>query len=254
MKKRTYVLLFIVIALVWFFNSTSGEYGRKYSPDNQYSVYSSSYHSNIFRMAMPGQGGDQKGKLFLYDEIEKKVIATGEIVMISLTGDIQWEKNSAYYIGDDYPNSLNYWELPREIKFPFRVNYPNNITKMFRPDSSTVLWESRKENVLGLNLEVYKCDFNNKNEITLETFTEYFPELKKVDTIKEGTNLLELIPRVITQKLCRNGVLTNFQKTKGYYNSSNCECGVSISYSQNGDIISKINYEDCYNKNFECKE
>jgi hypothetical protein len=81
----------ILIGLIYlFFNYTTGEYYRIYSPDQQYSVYASKKIYEIFLPAMPGQSGDASGKVFLYDEIEKKVINSGKIPMVSMTSDIEY--------------------------------------------------------------------------------------------------------------------------------------------------------------------
>ncbi len=134
MKKIALSIILIVIILVVFLMSTSGEYYRTYSPDKQYSVYASKNNWELFSMRMSDDNGDASGKVFLYDEIEKKIINQAKIPMISLTRDLLWADSIAYYKREnDYPNITNPWKLPRSIVYPIadfhksRERNPNNL-------------------------------------------------------------------------------------------------------------------------------
>ncbi len=120
MKLKQFIIIGLILTvtgLIAFLSSLGGEYYRTYSPDKQYSVFAQKYNYENFLPGMLGGGGDARGRLVLYDEIEKKIIDKGEIIMLSLTPEIQWEENHAYYIGEEnYPNILRPWTLPRKIK------------------------------------------------------------------------------------------------------------------------------------------
>jgi len=96
--------------------STSGEYYRTYSPDRQYSVYASKYYYERFMPRMPGQSGDAAGKVFLYDEVEKRVINSATIPILWMTEAIVWDQDNAYFKGTYYPYAGNPWRLPRPIQ------------------------------------------------------------------------------------------------------------------------------------------
>lgn len=109
-------LLLSVTGILIFMYTTHGEYYRTYSPDSQYSVYASKYRWNTYMPAMPGQGGDGSGKVYLFDEKEKKILHHAHIPMISMTEGIIWESDSAFFKGPNKPNLLDPWILPRPVK------------------------------------------------------------------------------------------------------------------------------------------
>jgi hypothetical protein len=116
--KQIFIILLtvsLIAFLVWVY-STSGTYYKTYSPDRQYSVYAEKYNWEMLNAVMPGGGGDHSGKLFLYDEVKKKVIGKAETQMISRAGDIMWGTTTAYYVGDEYPTIINPWKLPRPVR------------------------------------------------------------------------------------------------------------------------------------------
>lgn len=108
------LLLALFFAYLFFF-VPFGESRRTYSPDGQYSVYASTYIYDAFIPRMPGGGSDKEAVVYLYDEIEKKVINKGHVAMLWLTPEIEWDKEVAYYKGEDVPNAAEPWELPRPI-------------------------------------------------------------------------------------------------------------------------------------------
>ncbi len=116
--KKIGCLLFLLIPIflcyVIFF-VPFGQSRRTYSPDGQYSVYASTYIYDAFIPRMPGGGSDKQAVVFLYDEIEKKVIAKGYVPMLWLVPEIEWAKEMAYYKGEDIPNAAEPWILPRPI-------------------------------------------------------------------------------------------------------------------------------------------
>ena len=110
------LILFVVgIGFIPYLKSTHGEYYKTFSPDNQYSVYASQYNWEKFIIRMPCGGSVASGVIYLYDEIEDKIINNAHIDLLWLTPEINWTKNTAYFIGDEYPNIMEPWKLPRPI-------------------------------------------------------------------------------------------------------------------------------------------
>ena len=118
MKKIKIFLLIVLvlgIGFIIYLKSTSGEYYKTFSPDNQYSVYASQYNWENFINRFPSGGSDASGVVYLYDEIEDKIINKAHIGMLWLTPEINWTKNTAYFTGDEHPNIIKPWKLPRPI-------------------------------------------------------------------------------------------------------------------------------------------
>jgi len=120
--KRKKLILICFIATVIFIGgyltlfSTSGKYYQTYSPDKQYSVYASKYYYERFMPRMPGQSGDAAGKVYLYDEVENKIINNATIPILWMTESIVWEEDKAYFKGTDYPHAGKPWSLPRPLQ------------------------------------------------------------------------------------------------------------------------------------------
>ncbi|MGI4873572.1 MAG: hypothetical protein ACRYFX_20640 [Janthinobacterium lividum] len=116
-RLRWAVLLLLVLLAAgryWLYSTGSPRY-KLYSPDKQCAVMAAPYRFEQLLSKMPGQAGDAAGKAFLVDEVTHKVVASAEIPMVSLADEIQWTDSTAYFIGDDYPNSLQPWKLPRPL-------------------------------------------------------------------------------------------------------------------------------------------
>lgn len=114
--KKFLLFLFVLLAIIaiWLLRLGDESY-RTYSPDKQYSVYAKRYSWERFVTRFPGGGGDASGIVFLYDEVQKKVIGKAKISMVSNTSSIEWSGNKAYFVGDDYPSIVDPWKLPRPI-------------------------------------------------------------------------------------------------------------------------------------------
>ena len=240
MKKRTYILLSLLagacIFLYYLLNAVRGEYFRTYSPDLQYSVYASAYICNSFSMAMPGHGSDGRGKIFLYDEVEKKIIHSAKISILWTTSEIRWEENAAYYIGEDYPHILDPWRLPRKIKMPYYRDFPDGIRRKYSSfDKLIEEWQSREINGISrLESERY---FDADGNVTIENEYTYYPEKVKDRDIWS----------VVTQKFYENGQLTSIQNREGYERSSGEKCGTWIKYDRDGNVIEEEFFGDCAN-------
>ena len=117
MTRKWFVIsVFVAAALLctayFVLFATSGEYYRTYSPDKQFSVYASKYAYERYMPYMAGHAGDAAGKVYLYDELEKKVIASARIPIMWMTEGIIWEEGKAYFKDLDYPSADNPWILP----------------------------------------------------------------------------------------------------------------------------------------------
>ncbi len=115
--KRIWIVLLIVAAILvgtayFVLFSTRGEYYRTYSPNGKFSVYTSPYFYERHMPRMPGQAGDAAGRVYLYDESEKKVIANAHIPILWITEGIIWEDGKAFFKDADYPSESNPWVLP----------------------------------------------------------------------------------------------------------------------------------------------
>ena len=99
--------------LYWYAYLTEGEYYRTYSPDGQYSVYSAAYNFELYLPIPFHKYSDMSGQVYLYDEVEKKIIDSGYIEMTSLAVDVRWEEDRTHFIGGDFLS----FDLPREIDF-----------------------------------------------------------------------------------------------------------------------------------------
>ena len=113
MKKIFKIVVPILVLLTWYGFSTKGEYYSVMSPDGQYRVYSSAYNYELYLPIPFMRYGDMSGVVYLYDEVEKKIIDSASIEMTSLALDVRWRKDEAHFIGGDFTS----FKLPREIKF-----------------------------------------------------------------------------------------------------------------------------------------
>lgn len=110
MKKLAFLLLLLALAGIWLL-STSGASRKVYSPDKQYSVYSAAYNYEALIPKMPGDGSSASGKVYLYDEIEQKVLESAPIVFVGAVHEVRWREQEAFFIGDEMPH----FDLPRPV-------------------------------------------------------------------------------------------------------------------------------------------
>lgn len=118
MRKTTAVLLAFLMFLGFALVALEGPFYRTYSPDKQYSVFAARHVYQSLIPAMPGGGSDSPARLFLYDEVNERVIARGSIRMMWMTPEIRWGEHSAYYVGENRPSITEPWILPRSIRTP----------------------------------------------------------------------------------------------------------------------------------------
>ena len=235
--KKIYSILIVVtlgfVGLYLYLHTTSGEYYRTYSLDKQYSVYGAKYFYENFMPRFPGQSGDASGKVYLYDEIENKVIGSGEIPMLWMVPDVIFTENEAYYKGGDWIR----WKLPRKILLrEFRVKFPDGVYKELTPFGE--LWhEYQIKDIEGIRVTMYDYYYGDGYP-SIEHDYEYFP-----DKVEDGK-----IWYVLSSKFYREGKLESKYYTKGYYNHIITEkCGMDVRYNiSTGEIIEMKYWGDCY--------
>lgn len=230
------VILLIASALAAFLFSTSGELYRTYSPDKQYSVFAAKYNYEAFVMRMPGGGSDASGKVFLYDEIEKKIIASGSISMVGLTGEIEWTEDEAYFKGGVYPNITNPWKLPRKVKLPYTVEKPKGTFTKYSP-LGWVMHEYQMDTIAGIRLKTgIETYYWEDGTISLQYEYQYLPE-----KTKDGRPW-----KIATYKDYFKGKLVGISQKMGYHmNYPHKPCGLQIEYDGDGTIIKQDTLKDC---------
>jgi len=115
-RKRIFQIgvLAIVTLFVSLGLSTSEEYYSTQSPNGEYRIYVSAYNYAIYTRSSPFiEYGDLRGKVYLYDNIEKKIINSASLSKIKFGKDVQWSKNRVSFKDKNLP----VWKLPREISF-----------------------------------------------------------------------------------------------------------------------------------------
>jgi hypothetical protein len=117
MKKVFKILILPLLLLIWYGLSTKGEYYSVMSPNGQYRVYASAYNYELYLPIPFRRYGDMSGRVYLYDEVAKKIIDSAPIEMTSLALDVRWRKDEAYFIGGDFIS----FKLPHEINVKERV-------------------------------------------------------------------------------------------------------------------------------------
>ncbi|QAR30763.1 hypothetical protein EQP59_05125 [Ornithobacterium rhinotracheale] len=124
MNKRKTILIIIVGVFLFckVSDSISVKLYKKYSKDGQYSVYGTKTFPDLLMPKMPGQGGDVEGTIYLYDEIENKILYSSKIPSIHLIySSFEFSERTAYFVGDELvPNILTPWVLPRPIKNDYK--------------------------------------------------------------------------------------------------------------------------------------
>lgn len=237
--KKFIVFISIILIVIGILFSTSGHYFGFLSPDHQFSIYSSKYN---YEYLLGTEHSYASGKVFLYDQIENKIIAEKKISIISGTQDAQWSEESVSLRCEGLPS----FKLPRKIKLPYTVEYKNGVLKVFRPDGSI----SKEYQILKTNNRLYRIgiekSYNINGQPSLVNTYEYFP-----DTIPGRIND-SLLTQIIKQDSFRNGIhKAHREYQKSLKDNRTCNCGNWIDYSI--EPIRTINYPDCYVKFDDCK-
>jgi hypothetical protein len=102
-----------LLLLIWYGLSTKGEDYICYSPDGQYRVYGAVYNFALWIPVPFLKYRDLTGRVYLYDELEEKIIDSATIQPIESISYVQWYKNEVYFLGG---NEISF-KLPREIEF-----------------------------------------------------------------------------------------------------------------------------------------
>ena len=100
MSKKVKIILVIIGSLilgsVFFTKETSNKYYRTYSPDGQYSRYAT-IKEPIYNFlnfdALPFEKfSDKPGKLYVYDELEDKIVGSSSLEMIGNIYETEWHE------------------------------------------------------------------------------------------------------------------------------------------------------------------
>ncbi|MFK7797757.1 MAG: hypothetical protein AB8E82_09895 [Aureispira sp.] len=212
--------LFVIISILIWLSSTGGLYRKNYSPDRQFSVSAAAYNYEMFVFRSPGDGGSASGKVFLYDEIEQKTIASGEISSVGLTGDVRWSKQKAYYIGDYMPS----FALPRPIRLDSVVEYPNERYKKYTP-FGVLLHEWQFKEINGIRYRVYDIYYNREGEKQLEYHTQFFPDSTKEKEIWQVQTYKSYSQQKLYHETHQQGFTSRFRQDSMY------QCGIHYNYS-----------------------
>ena len=202
--KKIIALISIIIILIGVLFSTSGHYYGYLSPDHQFSIYCSKYN---YEHLLGTEHSYASGKVFLYDQIENKIIAEKTIPLISATQDAQWSEKSVSLRCEGLPS----FKLPRNVKLPYQVDYKNGSYKVFEPDGSL----SREGyNLIVINGKCYKRGtekvYSNGKLFSVKTY-EYFP-----DSLPNSTNDT-LLTHIIKHDSYKNGNLIRHKEYQQRY-------------------------------------
>lgn len=244
-KGKVLLIILILVAMILFIAgylfafSASGEYYKTFSPDNQYSVYASKYHYENFIPKMSGQSGDAARKVFLYDEVERKIPNSAKIPMLWMTDEMVWEENEAYLKGADYPNISDPWHLPRPIKMPYTQTEENDSVRIIREYSafdelSSVTTQKQISACWKpINYEAYDEQgnktlewqiYHSKAEESTCDFTSYYAHYRHY---QNGKLIRELF------------------KHAGCDDCESYPCGTETAWDEAGKIIFQEKYGDC---------
>ncbi|MGH1339029.1 MAG: hypothetical protein ACRBFS_23130 [Aureispira sp.] len=232
MKKRYLLLLSLIILLFGLF-STGSASRKSYSPDRQFSVYSAAYNYEMFLFKPPGDGGSASGKVFLYDEIEKKVLSSQSIDMVSYGNDVQWLKQEAYYIGENVPR----FELPRPIRLDTTIRMPDGVCKKYTPLG--VLKNSYQiKQINGVSYRVYDIYYNKDGSKSIEHRIQFFPNRKKGEEIWQ----IRTYKSYQNQKLHVETHKQGFTGRFAYDSLSNC----GVHFDRNYKEEARDTFPPCY--------
>ena len=239
LRVLTLVVFMIAGGIVLILFKTSGKYYQTFSPDRQYSVYASKYFYENFLPKMPGGSGDASGKVFLYDEVEKKVINSASIAIMWTVGDIEWDKNNAYFIGEEYPNILEPWHLPRPIKMPYTKIEESDGTRIIKEFNSFDKLHSITvdEFVSACWKSVHYEAYDEQGNISFEWQKNYSEDLKST---------CDFTSYIIHYRTYENRKLVSER-----FEHSSCDeckifaCGKETTWDSKGNIKTQIQHDDC---------
>ena len=198
---------------------------------------------HLFRHFPGNQSGDASGKIYLYDEVTKKVINSSSIPMISMTNEIHWTANSAYFKADIYPNISNPWRLPRPVKMDYTKIEELDTLKIIREFSSFDKLQS-----ITIQKPISSCWKPINYESYDKNGNKDFEWQKQYSTSKESS--CDFTSYIIHYQYYKNKKIV-----KDYFEHSACDdcetysCGTKTEWDSLGNIMNKENYQDC-NINF----
>ncbi|MGY6649356.1 hypothetical protein [Wenyingzhuangia sp. IMCC45574] len=227
-KNKGCVVVFglLILLLVLVNTITIGEriYERT-SPDKQFTVYAKSFIINRFIPAMPGQSGDMPGRIYLYDNVNEKVISSVGTDMLQLCRDAEWEKNDVRFGRGD---GLEL-KLPREIRLNYTVKLSNGLVQIYQPDS--ILFQE-----YYLNKKYKKIDLKKTKDSIVETSYES-GEIHGRYFYKERNEF-----NYVYEEFYDNGILkTTFEL--GLFNGCGIQTGIELVLNRNGALKQKKEFK-----------
>ncbi|NRD20050.1 hypothetical protein HNV08_08315 [Winogradskyella eckloniae] len=117
-KTKGIIVVILFILLILFMVSTAHTSQKIYSPDKQYSVYATTYmYSKLFCAVFSYMDCWHSGKIYLYDEIEEKVLETVFTEVTENYTTVNWlTKDMVSFENIDIKLPNDFWYLPRPIK------------------------------------------------------------------------------------------------------------------------------------------
>jgi len=201
------ILLIIVVFVIWMFH-TGGPSEKTYSHDGQYSYYTAVYNFNKIRFIAWWYGDFgfgactpcmYKRKVFLYDEIEKKIINSGY-------GGSSYSAQPAFfsfaaftYCYGNGDSECHEWILPRPLKKLSKTEIADLPAES--SESVSPAWVSdsivMKDTIVG--------DFRISNKIIessiyYEAYNLYYDSKTKVHAITDDEEVMKMLGKIVAFK------------------------------------------------------
>ena len=116
-KRKSLIVVIIFILLTLFMFSEAQTSNKIYSPDKQYSVYAKTYMYSEILCVFSYMDCWHNGKIYLYDEIEKKVLESVFTEVTETYESVNWlSKDMVSFKNIDIKIPNDFWYLPRPLK------------------------------------------------------------------------------------------------------------------------------------------
>lgn len=186
MTKKNKIGVFIFILLIIFLFTKAQTSKKIYSSDMQYSVYAQTYVYSELLCVFSYMDCWHHGKIYLYDEKEKKVIESLFADVTESYETVNWFGNKVAFKSIDIKIPNDFWDLPRPlIKKSLNKNETNNID----PQVEEVIpkYKLSESEIYFASKRIHES-FSKKDSITIEYITQFL----KRDSIKVSiTHALE---------------------------------------------------------------
>lgn len=252
-KKLIIVALFlgcISFVISYYLKQPEVVYHKSYSPDGQYSRYAIA--DNYFSELGPfSKFSDHSGKVVVYDEIEKNVVGSHPIEMISMIDGMDWNETNLTKRGNfsiELPRKINAKLLARNDKsvavvYDWSLYLQGKKYAVHKKDNRLTV-KNEKDKVVLKDIK-YIAQINNDSVQVLDKNTKikyYNSQLKEFDgTQKSEPHILEVCGNVTTYSL-------KIEENDGYYVVKKA-VGFTSSNFENYRVIDSIrknNIKDIY--------